>query len=226
VNYRKSRKEAEDVVNEIKGLGVDAMGFMADVADASQVDEMVRNVLEKFGRIDVLVNNAGIIYSGKFLDLPDEKFQEMISINIVGSVNCARAVARDMIKHRSGRIVNLSSVAALGTSVTSTPHYSITKAAVVNMTKKLAIELGPYGILVNCIAPGFIRTEMNEAGKTKEEFEEVVKEFSRRTVLGRIAAPEEIASVALFLASDDSSFMTGQTLTVDGGRTDILSHSL
>jgi 3-oxoacyl-[acyl-carrier protein] reductase len=117
-------------------------------------------------------------------------------------------------------------VAALGTSVVNTAHYSMTKAAVVNMTKKLAVELGPHGISVNCIAPGFIKTEMNLAGKTQEEFNEVAKAYSKRTILGRIGSPEEVASVALFLASDDSSFMTGQTLTVDGGRNDIISHSL
>jgi len=226
VNYNRSKKEAEEVTKLVGREGVEALAVQGDVAASTEVGEMVKTVVKKLGRVDVLVNNAGIIHNGTFMELPDQKFQEMMDVNVNGVVNCTRAVAGDMMKRRSGRIVNISSVAALGTSIVGSAHYSMTKTVIVNLTKKLALELGQYGIAVNCVAPGFIRTELNSAGKTKAQFDKVVGEYSRRSILGRVGDPEEIASVVAFLASDASSFMTGQTITVDGGRTDIISYSM
>jgi 3-oxoacyl-[acyl-carrier protein] reductase len=226
VNYKKSDEEARRLTDEIRKLGGQGIEVKGDVGVSSDVDKVVSKTLEAFGKIDVLVNNAGIIHGGSFIELSDEKFMDMFSVNVMGVLRFSRLVAKDMMKRKSGRIVNISSVAALGTSIVGSAHYSMTKAMIVSLTKKLALELGGYGVRVNCVAPGFVKTELNTAGKTDAEFEKVAQDYSRRTILGRIGAPEEIASVVAFLASDESSFMTGQTLTVDGGRTDIISYSM
>lgn len=226
VNYRKDGAAAADVVRAAKGLGSEGIAVKADVSRGKEVDRMVRGVVSRFGKIDILVNNAGVIHSGSFMDLPDSDFQDMLSVNVHGVINCTRAVARNMMKRRRGKIVNISSDAALGTSVVGAAHYSMTKALVVSLTRKAALELGPYGVAVNAIAPGYVATELNRAGKTKKEFEQEVREYAGRTILGRVGEPEEIASVVVFLSSAASSFMTGQTVTVDGGRMDIISHSL
>ena len=226
VNYRTQAEQAVDVLREIKEMGSEGLVVKADVADKAAVRMMVRRIQARFGRVDILVNNAGVIHSGGFMELPDREFEDMLSVNVMGVLNCSKEVARGMIKRRQGKIVNISSVAALGTSITGTSHYSMTKAVIVILTKKLALELGPHSIRVNAVAPGFIGTDLNRRGKTEGEFERVVQEFSKRTILHRIGKPEEIASAVVFLASSDSSFITGQTLTVDGGRTDIISYSM
>ncbi len=225
VNYRQSDQEARSLAKEISQLGSEAMTVKANVAEIRDVRRMVRRLLESYGKVDILVNCAGIIHAGDFMTLDDALSDEMYAVNVKGVVNCTREVARGMIRRRSGSIVNICSVAALGTSVTKTAHYSMSKAAVLVLTKKLALELGPYGIRVNGIAPGYVRTDMNMAGKTKAEFERTARDYARKMIVGRIGEPGEIATVVAFLASDDSSFVTGQTLTVDGGRMDMLSYS-
>jgi NAD(P)-dependent dehydrogenase (short-subunit alcohol dehydrogenase family) len=226
VNYRKRSDRAAEVLRRIEEAGGEGFLVGADVADPRAVGEMTRKIQGKFGKIDVLVNNAGVIHSGGFRVLADSEFEDMFSVNVRGVLNCSKAVAGGMIRRRRGTIVNISSIAALATSVTGSSHYSMTKAAIVNLTKKMALELGPYSIRVNAIAPGFIGTDLNRASKTEKEFEKVVQMYKKRTILRRIGEPEEIASAVVFLASSDSSFMTGQTITIDGGRTDILSHSM
>jgi len=225
VNYSKSKREANAVVDSIKALGRRAIAVKANVAELSEVKAMVRRTLRAFKKIDILVNNAGIIYRGDVLSLDDDKVDEMFDVNVKGIMNSTKEVARGMIEKKSGKIVNIASVAAFGTSAGGTTHYSVTKAAVVTLTKRLALELGPHGINVNCIAPGFIQTDQNMAGRTPEEYAKVSKDFSQRAMLGRIGQPEEIAALAVFLSSDESSFITAQTITADGGRLDMLSRS-
>jgi 3-oxoacyl-[acyl-carrier protein] reductase len=225
VNYQESKDAAEKVCQEIRGLGTEALSAKADVADAGQVKQMVRKVVDEFKQIDVLVNNAGVLFRGDTFVLDDTKLERMFEVNVRGVLSCTREVAPLMTTKRAGSIINIASIAALGTTAMGTTQYSMTKAAIVTLTKRLALELGEYGIRVNCIAPGFIETDLNRGGRTEEEFGKIVKSYIDKTMLRRIGTPDEIATVALFLASKEASFVTGQTITVDGGRTDLLTYS-
>jgi 3-oxoacyl-[acyl-carrier protein] reductase len=149
---------------------------------------------------------------------------KLYAVNVKGVVNCTAAVVPVMMANRYGRIINITSIAGLGTSARNTTYYAMTKAAIVVLTKRLALELGEYGITVNAVAPGVIATEMI-LGRPAKEAEETIRWAEARTVLRRIGKPEEVASVVAFLASDKASFITGQVITVDGGRIDFLSHS-
>lgn len=224
VNFTASAKEAEAVASSILQAGGQAVALMADVAVKSQVTAMVESATARFGRIDIVVNNAGILRSGNTLTLNEEDLDRMIAVNIKGTIYCVQAVAPGMIQRRYGKIVNLSSVAGLGTAAVDTTPYALTKAAVISLTKRLAVELGPHGINVNAIAPGIIRTDMlqflgNESDHVR------IEAFSKKAILNRIGAPEDVANTALFLASDESSYMTAQVLALDGGRMDFLTHS-
>jgi 3-oxoacyl-[acyl-carrier protein] reductase len=187
------------------------------------VDRMVSEALDRFGRIDILVNNAGVFMRGGVLD-DIGILDKLYAVNVKGVVNCTAAVGPVMMANRYGRIINITSIAGLGTSARNTTYYAMTKAAIVVLTKRLALELGEYGITVNAVAPGVIATEMI-LGRPAKEAEETIRWAEARTVLRRIGKPEEVASVVAFLASDKASFITGQVITVDGGRIDFLSHS-
>jgi 3-oxoacyl-[acyl-carrier protein] reductase len=150
----------------------------------------------------------------------------MMGTNLRGTIYCSQEAARSMIVRRYGKIVNVASIAALGTSLAGTTPYAASKASVIILTKRLALELGKSGVNVNCVAPGFIETEMTKTVRNAGKWREVVCSMASRTVLNRIGEPRDIACAILFLSSDESSFITGQTLVVDGGRTDYLSHSL
>ena len=224
VNYAASRRLAEEVCEAIASAGGRALCVQADVGAAEQVDSMVRQVLEQYGRIDVLVNNAGLLNQEPSLEATGEGFDRMVEVNIKGVIRCAAAVAEGMKQRGRGRIINVSSIAALGTSMPGVTGYAMTKAAVNMFNRRLARELGPHNITVNAIAPGFILTDMSREGARASGT--YVDGIADRTMLRRVGAPADIAGVALFLASDDSSFMTGQVLTVDGGRIDYLTHSV
>ncbi|MFI5419774.1 MAG: SDR family NAD(P)-dependent oxidoreductase [Nitrososphaerales archaeon] len=225
VNYNKNREMADAVVNQITAMGRKSVAVGADVRDNSQVNKMVSETVSNLGAIDILVNNAGIIHFSELLgDL--EPFQEMFDVNVMGVLQCTRAVAPDMISRKSGKVINISSVAGIGISETGSGGYAVTKAAVIMLTKRLGIELGPFGINVNCIAPGYIKTDMAAAGKTPEEEVQQQKRVAGITMLHRVAEPEEVATVVAFLASPGADFISGQTLTVDGGRMNFLSHSM
>jgi len=227
VNYRQRSKEAEDVVNIIEEAGGTAFPFQADVADRAAVREMVEEAVKRFGGVDILVNNAGIGRGGgPLLELREEDFDAMLETNVKGVLICSQAVVPHMMKKRYGKIVNISSLAGLGTALVGTTLYAATKAAVIILTKRLALELGPHGINVNAIAPGHIMTDMTVAGRSPAEVKERSRYFEEHTMLRREGEPEDIANAVLFLASDEASFITGQVLTVDGGRTDFLTHSL
>ena len=225
VNYSKSREQAHRLVDEIRKAGGQAIAVQADVARKAEVGAMVEETLRRFGKIDVLVNNAGIIHRASILTLTGERLDEMIAVNVKGIIHCTQAVVPQMIERRSGKIVNIGSIASFGTTVGDTTPYAATKAAVIGLTKRLALELGPHGINVNAICPGFIQTEMATSGGSREESEARISDIAKKAMLGRVGEPEDIAYSVLFLASDEASFITGQVLTVDGGRMDFLSHS-
>ena len=225
VNFTAQADKAEKVVTDIQKGGGRAVALQADVASKPAVTKMMDQVRKQFGPVDILVNNAGILKPGNTLALNEEDLDRMLAVNLKGIIFVAQAAAPGMIERRYGKVVNLSSIAGIGTAVQETTPYAMTKAAVVSFTKRLALELGPHGINVNAIAPGFIRTEMLQFNDNAEDRSRL-EMLGKKAALNRIGMPEDIANVALFLASDESSFMTGQILTVDGGRMDFLSHSM
>jgi 3-oxoacyl-[acyl-carrier protein] reductase len=211
VNYAGSAQLAEEVSEQIKSLGRRSIAIKANVGNSQEVDAMVTSVLEQFGQIDILVNNAGITRDNLIMRMKEEDFDEVININLKGVFNCIKAVTRPMMKQRAGKIINLSSVVAtLGNA--GQANYVAAKAGVIGLTKTTARELASRGIQVNAIAPGFIETDMT--GKLTDEIKNALMS---QIPLGRFGQPEDIANLALFLASDDSAYITGQTLHVDGG---------
>ena len=225
VNYIHNRESAEEVCQNIVNAGGRAITVQADVADPSQVTRMAQTVLREFKKIDILINNAGVLKLSLLMEASLADITRMIDVNIKGMIHCVQAVGADMMARKYGRIVNLSSLAAMGTAHMGTSGYAATKAAVVALTKRLAFELGAYNITVNAIAPGTTKTDMVLGKGRRPEILPKLEEVARRAMLGRVGEPEDVANAALFLASDEASFITSQTLTVDGGRTDFLSHS-
>jgi len=225
VNYSSRSDRAEEVVSQIRQMGRKAMAIKADVADRDAVDRMVETAIGEFGRIDILMNNAGAIRRAEFLDTSPEDWDIQIRTNLGGAFNCTQAVAKYMVKRKYGKIISTSSVMGLGINVTRLIGYAVSKAAIINFTKMVALELGKWGINVNCIAPGVILTEFTYEGRTEEEVQAHIKRQKQNSELGLIGKPEDIANAAVFLASDESAFVTGQVMVVDGGNTSFLSHS-
>lgn len=211
VNYCKSKEKATDLADELNGYGVMAAAYQADVSDKTAVGEMFRKAEQELGRISVLVNNAGIAEQILFSDITEEKWDKMFAVNVKGTYNCTQAALSSMIHEKYGRIINVSSMWGIS-GASCEVHYSASKAALIGFTKALAKEVGLSGITVNCIAPGVIGTDMNSAISG-----EILEEFKEDTPLNRIGTPEDVAAAILFLASDKASFITGQTLSVDGG---------
>lgn len=202
---------------------VDA-AFAADLAKPAECADLVKKIEAKLGPIEILVNNAGVLIRGDLDDFDAAAFESMRKVNVDGLINVTRAVVPGMKKRRWGRIVNLTSVAAHGTALAGTTFYSMTKAAVSTFTRRLAYDLGQYGITVNAIAPGYIMTEMATRGRSEAEINEIVERMSARAMVGRVGKPEDIAAAAEFLVSDDAGFVTAQVITVDGGRMDYIAH--
>lgn len=211
VNYFQSEKKANEVASEVEKLGGHALLIKADVSDPAQVRFMIEKTLNVFGKIDVLVNNAGISISGLLIDMTDEQIQKLVYSNLVSVLTCSREVAKHMIYEQNGRIVNISSIWGIVGGSNETV-YSATKAGVIGFSKALAKELGFSNITVNVVAPGFVETDM-----TKDLSSETKNEISTETTLQRLGTPNDIASAVMFLASDEASFITGQVLRVDGG---------
>ena len=203
INYNGSKERAQEVKTEIESAG--------GTAQIMQCDVMFQTIIKEFGRIDILVNNAGITRDGLLMKMAEEDFDAVIDTNLKGTFHCIRAVSRQMLRQRSGRIINLSSVSGvLGNA--GQANYSASKAGVIGLTKSAARELASRGITVNAIAPGFINTEMTEV------LSEKVKEGATAQIpLGKFGETEDIANAAAFLASDEARYITGQTLHVDGG---------
>ncbi len=226
VNYATRADAAEEVVQTIQDGGAEAVAVKADVSDRTDVETMVGESIDRFGSIDILVNNAGILLHGNVMTMNEEELDRMIAVNVKGIVNCVQVVAPKMADQGHGKIVNISSLAALGTAVGGTTPYALTKAAVISLTKRMAFELGPKGINVNAICPGFIQTDMLASiSGSAEGLADALAKPAAKAALGRVGQPEDIAGSALFLSSEESSFITGQVLTVDGGRMDFLTHS-
>jgi len=222
-NYAKSEDAARRVVSSIRARGGDAIAVRADVSSREEVERMVESVVETYGRLDILVNNAGVLIRGGVLD-DLSILDRLIEVNVKGVIHCIAASLRYMMRQRYGRIINISSIAALGTTSRNTTYYAITKGAIITLTKRLAFELGEHGITVNAVAPGFTRTEMTMS-RPQDELRETIRQVEAKTALGRIGEPEDIAEVVAFLASDRAGFITGQVISVDGGRTDFFSRS-
>lgn len=211
VNFAGNEAAAAEVVREIEAMGVSALAIKAHVGDSSQFETMVKQVIEAWGRIDILVNNAGITRDNLIMRMKEEEFDQVIETNLKGVFNGIKSVTRPMMKQRSGRIINISSVVGvLGNA--GQANYVAAKAGVIGLTKSSARELASRNITVNCVAPGFIDTDM-----TGELPEEIRTKMLGEIPLARLGKPEEIANVVLFLASEAASYMTGQTLHVDGG---------
>ena len=222
-----NQEAIDTVVRELKEAGRTAMGFKVDVTNRSQLKELMKATAGKFGRIDILVNNAGVTRYRPFLTMNDEDWDFVLGVDLKGVFYCVQAVAEYMINQRYGKIVNISSAAgtgvaphATGGSTAGNSNYVAAKAGVIQLTKTLARELGPHGINVNCIAPGFILTPLTYTTRNAQEVEEHIEVRKRSAVLNRVGKPEDIANGVLFLVSDESSFISGQLLCVDGGRTD------
>lgn len=211
INYYTNRQAAIYLLEELKKAGADADIFCADVSDRIQVDSMVSQATERFGQIDVLVNNAGIAQQKLFTDLTSEEWHRMFAINMDGMFHTVQAVLPQMIRRQSGKIINLSSIWGIA-GASCEVHYSASKAAVIGFTKALAKELGPSHITVNCVAPGVIDTEMN--AQLDQETKDCLCE---ETPLGIIGKPKDIAGTILFLASDQGNFLTGQVISPNGG---------
>ncbi len=211
VNYLERRDAAEELVSELLARGRGAMAFQADVADREAVERMVRAASETLGPVELLVNNAGISRQGLFQDVDDALWERLLAVNLTGPRNAIQAVLPHMLSEKRGCIVNVSSIWGLRGGSCEVA-YACTKAAVVGLTRSLALELAPSGIRVNCVAPGCIETDMVRA--LGEETRAMLVE---ETPLGRLGRPEDVAEAVAFLASDRAAFITGQVLTADGG---------
>lgn len=211
INYNGSKEKAEEVKQEIEALGVKAEVYQCNVSDYAACEEFLKQVVKDFGRIDILVNNAGITKDNLLMKMSEEDFDKVIEVNLKGTFNCIRFVSRQMLKQKSGRIINMSSVVGvLGNA--GQANYAASKAGVIGLTKSAARELASRHITVNAIAPGFIQTDMTDV------LSDAVKEsMSSQIPLGDFGLPEDIANTAAFLASEDARYITGQVIHVDGG---------
>ena len=222
LNYNSSKDQAARLKLRIK----DSEIFKADMARREEVSEMFSLIHRTMGEVDILVNNAGIMDLMDFENFDEERVRRMFDVNVMGYVYAALEAARDMRSRGKGAMVNIASNAGIGTAAHGTTYYAMSKAVVIMLTKRLAFELGSYGIRVNAIAPGWVESDMTLSGKSGEITEMLRKNFSEKTSLGMTGKPDYIAKAAYFLCSDNSRYMNGQVMVVDGGRMDNLTHSV
>jgi 3-oxoacyl-[acyl-carrier protein] reductase len=224
VNYAAHRDAADALVAEIAGTGGRAIAVAADVAEAKAVEAMVARAQAELGPVSILVNNAGVSWQGTLDTFDREQVARMRAVNVDGIIHATRAVMGSMRARRYGRIVNVSSIAAIGTALPGNAFYAATKAEVVILTRRFALELGPHGITVNAVAPGFVRTEMTQRGRGAADWLGTEERLAARAMTGRIGEPADIANAVVFLAAPASGWITAQMLTVDGGRMDYIGH--
>lgn len=211
INYNKSEKEAQELLDELTNNGYSVRIYKADVSNRNEVNLMINYCIGEFGKIDVLVNNAGISTDKLFTELTDDDWHEMMNINVNGVFYTTQKALQYMIPEHSGKIINISSIwGMVGGSYEV--HYSTSKAAIIGMTKALAKELGPSNIQVNCVAPGVIQTDM-----IKNVSQEILDMLRDETPLMKLGTPEDIANCVLFLADDRANFITGQVISPNGG---------
>jgi 3-oxoacyl-[acyl-carrier protein] reductase len=222
VNYERSREKADEVVHAIKEMKARAIAVKCDVSTRSDVEAMFHTAVNEFGAVDILVNNAAIDFGTRLLETTDEIWDRTLNVNLKGVFLCTQVAAKHMVPRRYGKIVNISSNSGFGIAVWGEPAYAASKAGVIQLTKTAAFELGQYGVNVNCVAPGAIDTDMLKGKMTDREYADFIEARSRISSLGMIGKPEDIAAAVLFFASDESRFITGKTLLVDGGRRDFL----
>ena len=211
VNFAGNVAKAQEVQAEIESRGGEAMLVQGDVSNFQTVSDIVKKIVETWGRLDILVNNAGIARDNLLLKMSEADFDAVIATNLKGVFNCTKAVTKIMMKQRGGRIVNMSSVIGLIGNI-SQANYAAAKAGIIGFTKSAARELAPRGVTVNAIAPGFIATDMTAAVSEK-----IQAEMLEKIPLGRAGAPEDVANLAAFLASEQAAYITGQVINVDGG---------
>ena len=211
INYRTETEEMQELKKEIEANNVKCLFVKADVSKFEETEKMAKEVIENLGKIDVLVNNAGVTKDGLIMRMKEDAFKQVIDINLVGTFNVTRNIVPYMVKQRSGRIINIASVVGLVGNAGQS-NYSASKAGIIGFTKSLAKELSSRNILVNAVAPGFIETKMTDV------LNETVKEnILSQIPLGRMGNPSEVANVVKFLSEEDSSYITGQVINIDGG---------
>ena len=211
VNYSGNDEAAQKTVDEITATGGQAQKYKCSVNDSESVKVMIDEIIKKFGKIDILVNNAGITKDGLMLRMTDEDFDRVIDVNLKGTFNCTKYVSKYMLKQKSGKIINISSVVGLSGNAGQV-NYSASKAGIIGITKSAAKELSSRGITVNAVAPGYVDTDM-----TKVLSDNIRNEILKNIPLQRMGNVEDISNCVAFLASEDASYITGQVISVDGG---------
>lgn len=211
LNYRTENDELKQLKNEIESKNVKCLAVQGDVTNFEDCKQMIESAIKEFGKIDVLVNNAGITKDMLLARMKEEDFKQVIDVNLVGTFNMTKNVISYMMKARNGKIINISSVVGIAGNAGQT-NYSASKAGIIGFTKSLAKEVASRNILVNAVAPGFIETNMTDVLK-----QEVKDEIAKNIPLKRMGTPQDVANVVKFLASEDSSYITGQVISVDGG---------
>lgn len=210
----------EVVSREVAELGRASLAVKVDVSIKQDVENMVSAAISKFSKVDILVNNAGIMRRAPLLEMTEEDWDTVLDVCLKGAFLCTQAVAMHMVKQKSGRIINMSSSAGLGTAEECMANYGAAKAGLIELTKVTARALGRYGISTTAIAPGTISTELERTRMTPQEYEAFVEQRKSIVALGRVGNVEDVAALATFLASDESSFITGAVIPIDGGRFD------
>ncbi|MEE9417947.1 MAG: 3-oxoacyl-ACP reductase family protein [Desulfatiglandaceae bacterium] len=213
INYTSNEKAADEVVENVEGMGSEAISVKADVAQKSDVEHLVSATIETFGRLDILVNNAGFTRPAMMVKMTEEQWDQVIDIHLKGAFLCSQAAAIHMKEQKGGKIINVTSVAGLVGTVGQI-NYSAAKGGILSMTKSIARELARYNVCANVISLGIVATDMTEKIRSDEKLKEI---YMNRILLKRFAEPDDISPAFVFLASDESNYITGQLLCVDGG---------